>query len=49
MHEKPFHVRRIILLKIQNFTEETDFADERKIIFRTPGIEKNAAMMIYKI
>ena len=38
MQEKPFNKWGVILLKIQNFTEQTNLADERKIIFGKPEI-----------
>jgi hypothetical protein len=33
MHEESLHQGRIILLEVENFTEETNFTDERKIVF----------------
>ena len=38
MQEKPFNKWGVILLKIQNFTEQTNLTDERKIIFGKPAI-----------
>ena len=49
MHEKPFNKWGVILLKIQNFTEQTNLADEWKIIFGTPEIINVIIVQVQRI